>query len=252
MTLEQWHAKHEQILRDLKAMRAKARKATGSKQAALNTEIRWTETELEVHRNMYAATAPRERGELAISRYEFTRALRFVAHCMAQPGGSRGYLQGVALTISGSWARLEATDGHRCARVFLPAADYGTHRGTWIMRREDVVGLLKAWKPRADELSAITLWPMDPGVLSIWSETELRQLPLHTGTWPDFDRVIPTGEVGMPADEVGVDPRYLAQAAQALHQYAPGGARLAVYPGPSAPIQLRSGEASVWISPIRL
>lgn len=191
--------------------------------------------------------------------YDLVRALKFAKHAMPGRDESRYYLKGVALITGGDVARLEATDGHRIARVDLPCSLDPAQPGiaVHIMAQAAVELLLKGYgstKP-TDVRSATLVLSDDRRNLELAvGGFPSMTLALVEGTWPRVDRVIPTSDLA--AGAVGLHSPYIKQAADALAQYSKHieswqGCTLETR-GPNDMICLSSGAAQAWICPMRL
>lgn len=197
--------------------------------------------------------APKHVSTLLLS--EWLRALAVAKSCMAKQGERREYLRGVCLTIGSGFARLEATDGRRIARVRVPFGQYGEGGGQWVIKAEAVERMLRMWKAGLGDTCILHLTPLQHGFVAAVGLGEISLDVMDGDTFPRLDRVLPDGEP-TGAGTLGIHSPYLADAAKALGAYAKGYQQWATCTlrawGESAPFCLSCLEAEIWISPVRL
>lgn len=135
-----------------------------------------------------AMASPQYQTTFAIQGTAFARLLDKAKFAMSTEE-TRYYLQGVYLHIAGDLLRGVATDGHRLAQVdcALPADAAGMH-GV-IVPRKTVAEMIKAASGAAGDVTlsvSDTKIRMETDTVSITSK-------VIDGTFPDYTRVIPTG-----------------------------------------------------------
>lgn len=130
----------------------------------------------------------------------------------------RYYLNGVALELENGTARCVGTDGHRLAVVeSKPLADLeGAPTAQRVLKRVDVAALLKAPKPKADDLATVELLP--DGVRVTLGAIAYTLAVIPDAKYPEWTRMRPRAilaEEVTPGGVIGMNADYLADAAKA-------------------------------------
>ena len=111
----------------------------------------------------------------------------------------RYYLNGVCLSKDG---RIKATDGHRAMMV-----EHGAKL------EEDIIITINGAVPASATIAKIDT---DTNMITFDDRSEsVKSFSVIAGEFPEVDRTIPTGDT-VPADLIGFNPSYIADAAKAL------------------------------------
>jgi DNA polymerase-3 subunit beta len=102
---------------------------------------------------------------------------------------TRYYLMGIFLHVVDDQLRAAATDGHRLARVTVPRPDGADGMPDVIVPRKAVQELLKL----LEELEGTVEISLSPTKIRFGLGSAILTSKLIDGTFPDYNRVIPTG-----------------------------------------------------------
>src|SRR5215218_4230922 len=102
---------------------------------------------------------------------------------------TRYYLMGIFLHIADDQLKAAATDGHRLARITLPKPDGADGMPDVIIPRKCVTELRKL----LDELEGSVEISLSPTKIRFGLGSAVLTSKLIDGTFPDYNRVIPTG-----------------------------------------------------------
>ena len=102
---------------------------------------------------------------------------------------TRYYLMGIFLHVADDQLKAAATDGHRLARVVLPKPDGADGMPDVIVPRKCVAELRKL----LEELEGTVEISMSPTKIRFGLGSAVLTSKLIDGTFPDYNRVIPTG-----------------------------------------------------------
>ncbi|HET7708242.1 MAG TPA: DNA polymerase III subunit beta [Sphingomicrobium sp.] len=102
---------------------------------------------------------------------------------------TRYYLMGIFLHVADDLLKAAATDGHRLARITLPKPDGADGMPDVIIPRKCVVELRKL----LDELEGTVEVTLSPTKIRFGLGNAVLTSKLIDGTFPDYNRVIPTG-----------------------------------------------------------
>lgn len=140
----------------------------------------------------------------------FCAALSFVTPASAIKD-VRYYLKGVFFEFKApNSLHVVATDGHRMHVVELRTDEYDFD-ASFLVASEDVVKILALYKKSP---GTVTFYPAEKGALGIVSGDNLATFPVIDGKFPEWRRVVPTGDV---ADKPGHwHPGYIADVGKAV------------------------------------
>ena len=116
---------------------------------------------------------------------------------------TRYYLMGIFLHIADEQLKAAATDGHRLARVTVPKPDGADGMPDVIVPRKCVAELRKL----LEELEGTVEVSMSPTKIRFGLGSAVLTSKLIDGTFPDYNRVIPTGNDKL----LKLDPKSFAQ-----------------------------------------
>jgi len=102
---------------------------------------------------------------------------------------TRYYLMGIFLHVADDQLKAAATDGHRLARITLPKPDGADGMPDVIIPRKCVTELRKL----LDELEGTVEISLSPTKIRFGLGSAVLTSKLIDGTFPDYNRVIPTG-----------------------------------------------------------
>lgn len=197
-----------------------------------------------------------------IPTFDFITALKFASHAMATYD-PRDYLNGVLFRAVGGQLLLVGTDGHRIAQVRLNS-DAGCPPGDWIVKADSVKDVLAALKPKKTANTEVHLEAAHGDLLLSAGAVRLT-LEVCDGRYPDLERALARGKPdGVPC--LGLNAKYLAEAARALAPLANGkyrGVTFEAWSKPLAPVRLSAATnhgafvaitepATVHLMPMRL
>ncbi|MFA5948041.1 MAG: hypothetical protein WC806_03645 [Candidatus Gracilibacteria bacterium] len=120
---------------------------------------------------------------------ELVTALKFCRSAMSNEE-TRYYLKSVCLQMSDSGLRAVSTDGHRLHHIMVgkPTAKAPLPRGTFLLKRADVLAILKTYSAKGkqkDKTFSLTFGANSALFAGANRYTELE------GTFPDWQRVVP-------------------------------------------------------------
>ena len=116
---------------------------------------------------------------------------------------TRYYLMGIFLHLADDQLKAAATDGHRLARVTVPKPDGADGMPDVIVPRKCVAELRKL----LEELEGTVEVSMSPTKIRFGLGSAVLTSKLIDGTFPDYNRVIPTGNDKL----LKLDPKSFAQ-----------------------------------------
>jgi DNA polymerase-3 subunit beta len=116
---------------------------------------------------------------------------------------TRYYLMGIFLHLADDQLKAAATDGHRLARVTVPKPDGADGMPDVIVPRKCVAELRKL----IEELEGTVEVSMSPTKIRFGLGSAVLTSKLIDGTFPDYNRVIPTGNDKL----LKLDPKSFAQ-----------------------------------------
>jgi DNA polymerase-3 subunit beta len=116
---------------------------------------------------------------------------------------TRYYLMGIFLHTVDDQLRAAATDGHRLARVTVPRPDGADEMPDVIVPRKAIAELFKL----LEELEGSVEISLSPTKVRFGLGTAILTSKLIDGTFPDYNRVIPTGNDKL----LKLDPKSFAQ-----------------------------------------
>jgi DNA polymerase-3 subunit beta len=116
---------------------------------------------------------------------------------------TRYYLMGIFLHLADDQLKAAATDGHRLARVTVPKPDGADGMPDVIIPRKCVAELRKL----LEELEGTVEVSMSPTKIRFGLGSAVLTSKLIDGTFPDYNRVIPTGNDKL----LKLDPKSFAQ-----------------------------------------
>jgi len=116
---------------------------------------------------------------------------------------TRYYLMGIFLHVVDEQLRAAATDGHRLARVTVPRPDGAEEMPDVIVPRKAIAELFKL----LEEVEGTVEISLSPTKIRFGLGSAVLTSKLIDGTFPDYNRVIPTGNDKL----LKIDPKSFAQ-----------------------------------------
>lgn len=144
-----------------------------------------------------------------IQQYDFTKAMEFVSKSMAN-GDVRYYLNGVLMRFSKGKILLCATDGHRLSKIEIKSG-HDDINGDFIVERKSVNDFLLMFRCKAAHNDVVMVQEKD-GRLCVSGNDRTLEMKLIDGKFPEFEKVIPSGEPkGCPM--LGINMNYVSSVA---------------------------------------